>query len=83
MKLEDVVMRRTELAAGSHPGRRAIEAAAKKMAQHLQWSDSRLRDELTATERTLARHLARAKAPTVCELVDEFVHGAMFANSRG
>ena len=59
VKLEDVVMRRTELAAGSHPGRRALEAAAMEMAQHLRWSDSRVREELTATERTLARHLAR------------------------
>ena len=59
MKLEDVVMRRTELAAGSHPGRRALEAAAMEMAKHLRWSDSRMREELSATERTLARHLAR------------------------
>ena len=66
VKLEDVVMRRTELAAGSHPGRQALEAAAVEMAQHLQWSDSRMREELTATERTLARHLARAPAACAC-----------------
>jgi len=82
MKLEDVVIRRTELAAGSHPGRRALEVAARKMAQHLQWSDSRVRDELTATERTLARHLARANAPAAAEPELELVHGAMFADSR-
>ena len=82
MKLEDVVMRRTELAAGSHPGRRALEVTARKMAQHLQWSDSRVRDELTATERTLARHLARANAPAAAAPADELAHGAMFANSR-
>ena len=46
MKLEDVVMRRTELAAGSHPGRRALEAAAMEMAQHLRWSDGRMREEI-------------------------------------
>jgi glycerol-3-phosphate dehydrogenase len=77
VKLEDVVMRRTELAAGSHPGRRAIEAAAKEMAQHLQWSDNRMREELSATERTLARHLARAPMEA------SVPYGAMLANSRG
>jgi glycerol-3-phosphate dehydrogenase len=82
MKLEDVVMRRTELAAGSHPGRRALEVTARRMAQHLQWSDSRVRDELTATERTLARHLARANAPAAAAPEDERAHGAMFANAR-
>jgi glycerol-3-phosphate dehydrogenase len=88
VKLEDVVMRRTELAAGSHPGRRALEAAAREMAQHLQWSDSRMREELTATERTLARHLARVpSSPTVrasdAARVSHHAHGAMLANSRG
>jgi glycerol-3-phosphate dehydrogenase len=88
VKLEDVVMRRTELAAGSHPGRRALEAAAKEMAQHLQWSDSRMREELTATERTLARHLARVPSALALRTPDaaralHHAHGAMLANSRG
>jgi glycerol-3-phosphate dehydrogenase len=85
VKLEDVVMRRTELAAGSHPGRRALEAAAIEMAKHLRWSESRVREELSATERTLARHLARVtSAPTVSERDDaRRIHGAMLANSRG
>jgi glycerol-3-phosphate dehydrogenase len=84
MKLEDVVMRRTELAAGSHPGRRALEAAAMQMAQHLQWSDTRMREELSATERTLTRHLARAPAtPARAPDVVPIEHGAMLANSRG
>jgi len=84
MKLEDVVMRRTELAAGSHPGRRALEAAAMEMAHYLHWSDSRMRDELSATERTLARHLARAVSTQVSARGDaRTVHGAMLANSRG
>jgi glycerol-3-phosphate dehydrogenase len=82
VKLEDVVMRRTELAAGSHPGRRALEVAARRMAQHLHWSDNRMREELTATERTLERHLARAFAPAARELEGELTHGAMLANSR-
>jgi glycerol-3-phosphate dehydrogenase len=84
VKLEDVVMRRSELAAGSHPGRRALEAAAMEMARHLRWSDSRMRDELSATERTLARHLARAiPAPTTSARSDmQPAHGAMLAASR-
>ena len=87
VKLEDVVMRRTELAAGSHPGRRALEAAAMEMAQHLRWSESRMREELTTTERTLARHLARVPAARASRIDDirtlRPAHGAMLANSRG
>jgi glycerol-3-phosphate dehydrogenase len=82
MKLEDVVMRRTELAAGSHPGRRALEAAAMEMARHLRWSDNRLREELSATERTLARHLARASAePAAAAEDEERRHGAPLATA--
>ncbi len=85
MKLEDVVMRRTELAAGSHPGRRALEAAAMEMGRHLQWSDNRMREELSATERTLARHLARvtSASSTAAPDVARAGHGAMLATSRG
>ncbi len=88
MKLEDVVMRRTELAAGSHPGRRALEAAAMEMAQHLRWSDGRMREELSATERTLARHLARVPSRLAVRTADSVRaahhgHGAMLATSRG
>lgn len=85
MKLEDVVMRRTELAAGSHPGRRALEATAMEMGRHLQWSDNRMREELSATERTLARHLARVTSATAAAASDaaHTAHGAMLANSRG
>lgn len=87
VKLEDVVMRRTELAAGSHPGRRALEAAAMEMAQYLRWSDHRMREELASTERTLARHLARvssavAARPTHDVRVMRHGHGAMLANCR-
>jgi glycerol-3-phosphate dehydrogenase len=84
MKLEDVVMRRTELGAGAHPGRRALEAAAMVMAQHLQWSDNRVREELTSMERTLARHLARAPVePALAPQTARARHGAMLANSHG
>lgn len=85
MKLEDVVMRRTELAAGSHPGRRALEATATEMANRLRWSDGRMREELWATERTLARHLARVTSTPTLSAADDAraAHGAMLANSRG
>ncbi|HKU17128.1 MAG TPA: FAD-dependent oxidoreductase [Steroidobacteraceae bacterium] len=84
VKLEDVVMRRTELAAGSHPGRHALEAAAMTMGQHLRWSDSRIREELSATERTLSRHLARVTSAHLTPAADAVpaAHGAMLANSR-
>ena len=52
------------------------------MAQHLQWSDSRMREELTTIERTLARHLARAPAePALAPQSVRARHGAMLANS--
>jgi hypothetical protein len=84
MKLEDVVMRRTELAAGSHPGRRALEATAMEMANRLRWSDGRMREELSSTERTLARHLARVISTPRLSASDDAGagHGAMLANSR-
>jgi glycerol-3-phosphate dehydrogenase len=85
VKLEDVVMRRTGLAAGSHPGRRALEATAMEMAKQLEWSDSRVREELSATERTLTRHLARVTSASTVSALDDArrMHGAMLANSRG
>jgi glycerol-3-phosphate dehydrogenase len=84
VKLDDVVMRRTELAAGSHPGRRALEAAAMEMANRLRWSDGRMREELSSTERTLARHLARVISTPRLSASDDAGagHGAMLANSR-
>jgi glycerol-3-phosphate dehydrogenase len=63
MHLEDVVMRRTDLAAGCHPGRAALEECAALMGERLAWSTRRTADEVAATERTLARHLARESRP--------------------
>lgn len=76
VKLEDVVLRRTELASGSHPGRRALESAAAEMARHLHWSERRTHEELAATEWTLARHLARVTSAASAPVT---VHGAMLA----
>lgn len=61
--LDDVVMRRTDLAAGSHPGRAALLATAAEMGRQLSWSAERLHQELAMTERALRRHLARDPNP--------------------
>jgi glycerol-3-phosphate dehydrogenase len=61
--MEDVVLRRTDLGAARHPGQRALECVARRMQGVLGWSDERTHDELTATEKALARH--RAVEPNV------------------
>jgi glycerol-3-phosphate dehydrogenase len=60
VRLEDLVMRRTDLAAGRHPGHSVLRAAALEMGRTLDWSPHQLHQEIEATERTLSRHLARA-----------------------
>lgn len=65
LHLDDVVMRRTDLAAGSHPGRAALLATAAEMGRQLAWSAERLHQELAAVERNLRRHLARDPNPDV------------------
>nr|WP_298726100.1 FAD-dependent oxidoreductase [uncultured Steroidobacter sp.] len=62
--LEDVVMRRTDLAAGAHPGRAALLAAAAEMGRLLSWSAERLHQEIATTEHTLQRHSARDSSST-------------------
>jgi glycerol-3-phosphate dehydrogenase len=63
--LDDVIMRRTDLAAGSHPGRAALLATAAEMGRQLSWSAERLHRELAAVEQNLRRHLARDPNPDV------------------
>jgi glycerol-3-phosphate dehydrogenase len=62
--LDDVVMRRTDLAAGSHPGRAALLATAAEMGRQLAWSAERLHQELATMEDILRRHLARDSSPS-------------------
>jgi glycerol-3-phosphate dehydrogenase len=57
--LEDVVMRRTDLAAGAHPGRAVLQHCAKIIGERLAWSSQRMNSEVAATAHTLDRHLAR------------------------
>jgi glycerol-3-phosphate dehydrogenase len=63
--LDDVVMRRTDLAAGSHPGRAAMLATAAEMGRLLSWSAERLHQEIATTEHTLQLHLAHDSSSRV------------------
>jgi glycerol-3-phosphate dehydrogenase len=59
VRLDDVVLRRTELGSGCHPGREALEAVADRMRGLLGWSVEREQVELAATGELLAKHGAR------------------------
>jgi glycerol-3-phosphate dehydrogenase len=61
--LADVALRRTDLAAGGHPGDDALRAAASIMAGELGWSAERQTDEIRAVEREIM--LPETPAPTV------------------
>jgi glycerol-3-phosphate dehydrogenase len=58
LHLDDVVLRRTDLGSGAHPGRAALEAAADAMGTALGWSSEQRLRELAATTRVLAQHHA-------------------------
>lgn len=60
-KLEDVVLRRTELAVCSHPGQKALDATAQLMAGELGWNEPTIANELAATQATLTRIHARLR----------------------
>jgi glycerol-3-phosphate dehydrogenase len=62
LKLEDVILRRTDLGSGSHPGAIAIGRAADAMGAELGWSEARRRAEIGDTERVLGRHRAAVPA---------------------
>jgi glycerol-3-phosphate dehydrogenase len=70
MHLEDVTMRRTDLASGSHPGMRALEVVATRMQQLLGWSDRRRQEELSQTQQALRRHHARPDREPDVQTVD-------------
>jgi glycerol-3-phosphate dehydrogenase len=57
--LEDVILRRTNLGSGSHPGRLAIAEAAQRMQALLGWTDARRGEEIVLTEGALTHHRAR------------------------
>lgn len=64
LRLEDVVLRRTDLGSGGHPGRAALEQVATRMQQLAGWSDQRRQDEIDATDRLLHDHHAADTAAT-------------------
>jgi len=68
--LEDVILRRTELGSGSHPGGAAIAQSAALMQPLLGWSQARRRAEEADTAAVLAAHLASEPAapPAACAL---------------
>ncbi len=56
--LEDVVLRRTDLGSGSHPGSSAIIEAAQRMQQLSGWTDRQCSREVELTEAALQQHHA-------------------------
>jgi glycerol-3-phosphate dehydrogenase len=63
MRLEDVILRRTDLGSGAHPGAAALSRAADAMGDLLGWNDARRRREIEETEAVLRRHWAAVPAP--------------------
>jgi len=58
LHLDDVVLRRTDLGSGAHPGRAALEAAADAMGTALGWTGEQRARELAATSQVLTQHHA-------------------------
>jgi glycerol-3-phosphate dehydrogenase len=61
--LDDVVLRRTDLGSGSHPGESALTAAAQGMQSLLGWTDEQRDEEVGATKAVLRGHRAAAPRP--------------------
>jgi len=58
MRLQDVVLRRTDMGSGAHPGRTAINQAAHAMQRLRGWTDERRLAEVSDTEQVLRHHRA-------------------------
>lgn len=54
LRLADIVVRRTALGAGGHPGREAIDACARIAAAELDWDSERTTEEIAAVESVYA-----------------------------
>jgi glycerol-3-phosphate dehydrogenase len=59
--LQDVILRRTDMGSGAHPGRLAVEQAAAGMQSVMGWSDERRRAEMADTEQSLKHHRASVR----------------------
>ncbi|HEX3234029.1 MAG TPA: glycerol-3-phosphate dehydrogenase/oxidase [Gemmatimonadales bacterium] len=57
-RLDDVVLRRTELSAGGYPGPEALRRCAELMGSVLEWSPERRESEIARTEAMLRQGLA-------------------------
>lgn len=68
MRLQDVVLRRTELGSGAHPGEPAIWQAARCMQELMGWTDQQRMAEIADTESVLRDHHAAVPAKTAREL---------------
>ncbi len=62
LTLSDVILRRTNLGSGAHPGSEALADAAAVMQPLLAWTDAKRREELAATENILRDHRASVPA---------------------
>jgi glycerol-3-phosphate dehydrogenase len=62
VKLEDVVMRRTDLGSGDHPGNSVVNSIAQMMQAELSWTDQRRNEEIAGTLEALTRHHASARS---------------------
>ena len=62
LHLSDVILRRTNLGSGAHPGSEALAQAAAVMQPLLAWTDAKRREELAATETSLRDHRASVPA---------------------
>jgi glycerol-3-phosphate dehydrogenase len=58
VRLEDVILRRTNLGSGSHPGELAIGAASQAMQVLLGWTDAERHEQVDATLNVLDAHRA-------------------------
>jgi glycerol-3-phosphate dehydrogenase len=50
VRLSDIVIRRTTLGAGGHPGADAVTGCARIAARELNWTDARMNEEIAAVE---------------------------------
>ena len=50
-KLSDVILRRTDLGSGKHPGRNAMETCVKIMGKELGWSTKRMKTEFDEVDK--------------------------------
>jgi glycerol-3-phosphate dehydrogenase len=56
--LDDVVLRRTNMGSGSHPGEPAVAAVAERMQDLLGWTEAQRREQTAATMGVLQHHRA-------------------------